>query len=205
MKDQQRTTTSRKYLKLDLTDSTNRALAGYAGRVGTFLAKCSGAAELAGCLDDFLGAVYSLIQARENGFVDRTGPIDIGPVEKRAQRISVGEVRIDGKWIAGFYFNNALFRIAAVQHRILKIVAQTEGNPKTKKEEYVGQLLKSVRPRFPEWTQSNLDLVHKEINGLKHDPKGVHDRREVTFEVAVSAVGELLALLDASNAAKDSD
>jgi len=35
--------------------------------------------------------------------------------------------RTDGLWIAGFYFNNALFRAAAVyHHRLLKVI--TGGN-----------------------------------------------------------------------------
>ncbi|HMD09202.1 MAG TPA: hypothetical protein VKH63_16845 [Candidatus Acidoferrum sp.] len=36
--------------------------------------------------------------------------------------IADGKVRLDGKWIARGYFNNALFRTAAIYHRVLKIV-----------------------------------------------------------------------------------
>jgi hypothetical protein len=36
--------------------------------------------------------------------------------------IVAGKVRLGGKWIARGYFNNALFRTAAIYHRVLKIV-----------------------------------------------------------------------------------
>jgi hypothetical protein len=112
-----------KSVTIDLKDPVYGALAGYAGRIATSLtdARAQADANLAGSLDDFLGVIYSLVQSKQHGFADRTGAIEIKAVEKRAKRISVGEVRTDGKWIAGFYFNNALFRTAAVYHRILKI------------------------------------------------------------------------------------
>jgi hypothetical protein len=93
-------------LSLDLTDPANVALAGYSRRIGTPLTETAVLAntDLAGSLDDFLGAVYALIQAKKHGFTDRTAPIDITAVEKRARMIAVGKVRLDGKWIAGGYF-----------------------------------------------------------------------------------------------------
>ncbi len=111
-------------LSLDLTDPANVALAGYARRIGALLTETAVLTntDLAGSLDDFLGAVYALIQAKQHGFTDRTAPIDITAVERRARMIAAGKVRLDGKWIAGGYFNNALFRTAAIYHRILKIV-----------------------------------------------------------------------------------
>jgi hypothetical protein len=113
-------------LTLDRSDPTYGALSGYAGRIGKLLTTPAVRAnpDLAGSHDDFLGAVYALIQAKKHDFADRTGPIEIAAVEKRAQKIAAGKVRTNGKWVAGFYFNNALFRTAAVQHRILKIITQ---------------------------------------------------------------------------------
>jgi hypothetical protein len=57
--------------------------------------------------------------------------IDIAAAQKRAAQIAGGQLRFDGKWMAGFHFNSALFRIAAVYHRILKIVV---GRPTNRDE-----------------------------------------------------------------------
>ena len=88
-------------LSLDLTDTANVALAGYAGRIATLLTDATVLAntDLAASLDDFLGAVYALIQAKRHGFADRTGPVDITAVEKRARMIAAGKVRLGGKWM----------------------------------------------------------------------------------------------------------
>jgi hypothetical protein len=187
---------NKEILTLDLSDATNGALSGYAGRIGKLLAVPALHADpnLAGALDDFLGVVYSLIQAKQHQFSNRTGPIDITAVEKRAQNIAVGKVRTDGKWIAGVYFNNALFRTAAVQHRVLKVITK-------KNTGWVPELQKEAKSQFPQWASANLDLVHSEVNDLKHTPRGVHDQRTVTYAAAVNAVGELLDLIEAWAAA----
>lgn len=177
-------------LTLDLTDSTHAALSNYAGRIGKLLSAPAVRAnpDLAGSLDDFLGAVDALIQAKQHGFSDRTGPIEIAAVEKRAQRIAAGKVRTDGKWVAGFYFNNALFRISAIYHRVLKSVVGEKA--------YVPVLLPKAQALYPQWVNSKLDKVHNQVNDLKHTPRGVHDERTVTYDDAVAAVAELLVLIE---------
>src|SRR5215467_2621142 len=62
-----------------------------------------------GILDDVLGCIYALIFAREWDFQDRNDrQIEVDKVLKRAHQLSKGEVKTDGKWMAGFQFNNAL-------------------------------------------------------------------------------------------------
>jgi hypothetical protein len=182
-------------LSLDLTNPANGALTDYARRIGALLTKAAVLAntDLAGSLDDFLGVVYALIQAKQYGFTDRTAPIDITAVEKRASMIAAGKVRLDGKWIAGGYFNNALFRTAAIYHRVLKIIVGGNG--------FVPTLLPKAQALYPQWTSHNLDQVHTQVNDLKHTPRGVHDQRTVTFAAAVAAAGELLDLIEAWTAA----
>jgi hypothetical protein len=112
-------------LSLNPEDPTEAALSQCADRIGKLLAAPAirSNPDLEGSLDDFLGAIYALIQAKRHDFTDRVArPIEISAVEKRASQIAAGKVRTEGKWVAGFYFNNALFRTAAVYHRILKIV-----------------------------------------------------------------------------------
>ncbi len=183
------------YLTLDPSDKTYAALSGYASRISKLLTALSVQADpdLAGSLDDFLGAVYALIQAKQQGFADRTGPIQISAVAKRAQMIAAGRVRTDGKWIAGFYFNNALYRTAAIYHRVLKIVVGQKA--------YVPVLLPQAQALYPQWTNAKLGLVHSQVNDLKHTPRGAHDQRTVTYDDAVTAVGELLSLIEAWAAA----
>ncbi len=49
--------------------------------------------------------------------------------------MAVLKLRTEGKWTAGFYFNNALFRTSGVYHRVLKVLT---GNEETEKN--VGEL-----------------------------------------------------------------
>lgn len=95
--------------------------------------------------------------------------------------------------MAGFHFNSALFRTAAVYHRILTIV--------TAQDAYVPVLRTAAQALYPGWTSINLDLVHSQVNDLKHTPRGVHDVRTVTYAGAVNAAGELLDLIEAWRAA----
>lgn len=182
-------------LSLDLSDPIYAALTGYAKRISKLLTApaVQANADAAGSLDDFLGAIYALIQAKQHSFTNRSGPIDITAVEKRAAQIAVGRVRTDGKWIAGFYFNNALFRTAAVYHRFLKVITGKGG--------YVPALRPIAQGLYPSWTTANLDTVHSQVNDLKHTPRGVHDQRSATYAVTVNAIGELLELIESWAAA----
>ena len=108
---------------------------------------------------------------------------------KRAENVADGTVRTSGKWLAGFYFNSALFRIAAAYHRGLKVVSGKETS-----RLYKSDLLKHVEPDFPTWQHSNLDDVYDEVNDLKHTTEGLFNSRNVSQEKASAAVAELLEL-----------
>lgn len=181
---------------LDLNDPTDARLASCARRIGQLLKSPAAAAsaEAQSSLDDFLGAVYALIRAKQEGFRDRPGrTIAIKPVVQRAGRIAAGSLKTDGLWIAGFYFNNALFRTAAVYHRILKVI--TGGNG------FVPALLPTATARYPNWDNTQLSKVHSQVNELKHDPQGVYHGRTVTYEEALTAACDLLDLIEAWAAA----
>lgn len=180
-------------LRIDLTDPAYEALARSAGRIGKLLGEPKISEDLAGSLDDFLGAVYALILAKELGFEDRTNHrIDIDAVRTRAGQIAIGEIRRVGKWMAGFHFNSALFRAAAVYHRMLKIVV---GKPAER--EFVRELRQKATSRYPAWSSRYIHAVHEEVNDLKHTKRGLHDSRKVRYEEAVAGVGELLDLIEA--------
>jgi hypothetical protein len=185
-------------LTLDLNQPTDAALSQCAARIGQLLAAPAVKAnsDVESSLDDLLGAVYGLILAKQKGFQDRpVRPIDIKPVAQRAASIAAGKVKTDGLWIAGFYFNSALFRTAAVYHRILKVVvAQVKDD--------VPKLQSAAIVRYAGWNSIRLNKVYSQVNELKHDPQGVYHGRLVTYQDALTAACDLLDLIEAWTAAK---
>ncbi len=178
-------------LSLHLNDPTEARLAGCAHRIGQFLATptVTANADFESSLDDFLGAIYALIRAKKKNFQDRPGRgIKIKPVALRAARIAVGHVKTDGLWIAGFYFNNALFRIAAVYHRMLKVATGADG--------YVPALQLDALRRYADWNSIRLYKVHTQINELKHEPQGLYHGRLVSYDDALTAACDLLDLVE---------
>jgi hypothetical protein len=170
----------------------------YAGRIAALLQhqQVLSNEALTACVDDLLGAVYTLIFALHHDFDDRPNrlaPKDIQAVLIRAQDMSRGKMRDNGKWTAGFYFSNALFRIAGVYHRLLKVFTM-RGDVKVAVLFPIAKALCGKRNKT--WTDANLALVHKEVNHLKHTENGVIRGRTVTFQEAESAIGELLDLIE---------
>jgi hypothetical protein len=191
-------------LQIALTDGTYQSLAEFGGKLAALLdnSKIQSDPNAVGVLDDLLGAIYSLILARHHHFDDRTDkPIEIPVVKTRASQIQRGDVRVDGKWIAGWHFNSALFRISAVYHRLLKI---STGQPAT--TDHVGKLRPQVealykRWRSAQWSNDRVRAIHEEVNELKHTSQGVHSARTATFEDALAGVGELVDLVEAWSSA----
>ena len=184
---------------IDVNDPSFRSLTCMAGRIAILLetSLASSNAELFSSLDDFVGAVYSMVFARRGGFKERRDQTpELEPPRTRARQLQQGHVRIDGVWMAGFHFNSALYRIAAVYHRVLKLVA-SERALRKRKRPMVDDLLPDVQSRFPNWTHQNLTHVYREVNLLKHERGGIHTTRLVSFDQALGATEELLNLLEA--------
>ncbi|MGH9445471.1 MAG: hypothetical protein ACRD3O_07080 [Terriglobia bacterium] len=179
-------------LSLDLNHPSEARLAGCAHRISQLLAApaVTANADVESSLDDFLGAVYALIRAKKKNFQDRPGRrIKIKPVAQRAARIAAGHVKTDGLWIAGFYFNNALFRTAAVYHRILKVATGTEGHVPTLQLEAVA--------RYAGWNSIRLYKIHNQVNELKHESQDVYHGRLVSYDDPLTAACDLLDLIGA--------
>lgn len=69
-----------------------------------------------------IGAAYSLDKALAIGFADRTGkalPLDFS-IDLHQVSLAISESRDPAPqvWVAGFYFNSALLRLAAVAERV---------------------------------------------------------------------------------------
>jgi hypothetical protein len=190
--------TACQFIELDLKDPTYRRLAKFAGRIKKLLIARPNDPHLRDTLDLFLGAIYALALAKRGGFVDRPKrSTQATAITTRAGDVATGKVRMDGKWMAGFHFNSALFRTAAVYHRLLKIVID---NPKT--GDTVAVLRPEVDRRYLTWTRHqwsriNADWIHGEVTRLKHMPNATLSQRRTKFEHAVDGIDELLNLIEA--------
>jgi len=98
-----------------------------------------------------------------------------------------------GNWTAGYYFNNALLRIAALAEISLKCLF----------EQHTG----FESPRNYRWLANwyekefltkitNLDRTHQEINIFKHEHPRRRQRKVETIEEGLAAFSELLELLN---------
>jgi hypothetical protein len=183
-----------------LNDPAFQQLPRLADRIGRLLdSQPQPKRSLQASLDDLLGAVYSLMYSNHYQYDDRPQPLaqaDISSVVVRAMDMAVLKVRTEGKWTAGFYFNNALFRISSVYHRVLKILT---GNELTEKK--VGELRPIVVKSYEQskgspWENRHVRRLHKEVNELKHASDGIIEGRDVPFTTAIEAVNEMLNLIE---------
>src|SRR5678815_1814452 len=140
-----------RFVEVDLRDSAYRRVSKFANRIEKLLAARPTDPHLRDTLDLFLGVLYALALAKMEGFVDRTkSSTQATAITRRAAVVAAGRIRLDGKWMAGFHFNSALFRIAAVYHRLLKIVVD---NPDT------GEPLMFCAPKPPNDTLGGQDIL----------------------------------------------
>jgi len=139
-------------------------------------------------LDYVIGALYGLMRAIDMGFVDRPAgwhSMYRTNIAKYVGRVLRGD-RINDRWVAGFYFNSAIQRIAACFDRIPKLL-QAKGNGAR------ARMGAANSGTYTKWGE-----VYEEINGYKHDPSGRAAGRSVTLEDAITAFGEVMAFLKAS-------
>lgn len=140
-------------------------------------------------LDLTAGGLASLTLARQHRYQDRPEPLPKDYYEKlceRVERMAAGTVPSRGRWISGYHFNSAIFRIAAVR---VKTRALLKGIDRQNKQRE-GQL----RASLPD---TDFDQLHNEYRELKHGPAGLAAGRQVTFDLAVEALQEVIAVLDA--------
>jgi hypothetical protein len=197
-------TTNQKFLEFQpkvLSDAALQRLPPLAGRIGQLLSSNpQPKRSLQACLDDLLGAVYSLMYAKQYEYDDRPQPLaqaDISNVVVRAKDMAALKLRTEGKWTAGFYFNNALFRTSGVYHRALKILTGNE-----LEEKGLGVLRPLAEKLYEQkkespWENDHVRRLHKEVNDLKHTSDGIIEGRDVPFATATEALEELLNLIEA--------
>ncbi len=144
--------------------------------------------EITDVFDYVVGAQYGLMKAIEIGFVDRPGTwhSTYRPhLPQYVEHIST-QKPVNDLWLAGFYFNSAIKRLAACFDRIPKLLRASGANARER--------MKNVNTgSYAAW-----DKVYGEINAFKHEVAGKAAGRTVSLTEAVKAFEEVIALLKAS-------
>lgn len=181
-------------IRVDPADPEYRPLLNAAGRIDKLLTVAHSRDDqfLRSTLDLLLGAIYSFILAKHSDYAHRTGKVESDKPRTRSRDVESGWIRLDGRWIAGFHFNGAILRIAAVYHRALKIALDVPTS-----RAYVDKLQPQACTRYPSWTDANAGVIHTEVNAIKHEAGGLSDARTATPDHVVQAIDEILKLLEA--------
>jgi hypothetical protein len=173
--------------QINLWDPRLKGLSALAARIAAVVERSKAKEDdsVVAVLDDLLGAVYALVSAVENDFKGKTGKSDFDAVLTRAQQLAKGQVRKDGNWMAGFHFNNALFRISAVFDRLPKAVRGHDAATKA-----------YLKRKGHTWQNKEAQDIRNEVNDIKHKASGVFRRRRRVLEDATRAVEQLLDLAE---------
>ena len=101
-------------------------------------------------------------------------------------------------WMAGFYFNSAIQRIASTFDRVPRMLGA-----KKKKKVVAKRMFTSAKERMAEVNHTPFDKwekVYREVNAFKHDPKGRAAGRKVAMIDAIESFEQILNLLNARKA-----
>ncbi len=143
-------------------------------------------------LDYLVGALYSLANAQELGFKDRPSSY---PAEYSAHlsnyTLNIAEkTQPHASWLAGYFFNSAIQRLAAAYDRIPKLLGARE--KVHSKSISAKQRMKEVNT----YDHANWTKVYDEVNAFKHDISGKGEGRSVTMADVMGAFAETTALLN---------
>jgi len=137
-------------------------------------------------LDYLVGALYGTRRAVEVGFVDRRGPAHstYRPFLTNYPLDIVADRDLNKLWLAGFYFNSGIQRIAATYDRIPNLLGASGRYPKDR--------MKNANNGTPyAW-----NVVYMEVNFFKHAPEGRAKGRTVTLDIALHAMEQAISLLE---------
>ncbi len=135
-------------------------------------------------LDLTVGALVSLVRAGQLGYKERIGKALSAKYYEKLNRLASGMAKgvlpDDRPWLAGYYFNSALFRLGAAREMTSKLLTSLDKRKATK-----GSIV----------TPAGLDRVYDEYCSLKHDLRSLRMGRRVTFEQAMESLSELVYVL----------
>jgi hypothetical protein len=146
-------------------------------------------------LDYVLGALFGLLQAETTGFKERIGgyvPEYHAHVANYAMNLSEGR-QLNSVWLAGFYFNSGIQRLAAAFDRVPKMLGAANKGMVDGKKKPTTARDRMTEVNSGDW--ANWEKVYDEVNAFKHSPEGRATGRTVTMEDAVAASAEVLDLL----------
>ena len=142
----------------------------------------------------FVGAIHSLLLANHHGYKKDTG--DTAQLASWASKLAEpGAAKLDEAFgndevKAGYHFNNALLRIAAVYHKALK---RLFGKDKGLRPALEKALEKRCEALWSKVKDSHLPDIYTRVNALKHDGNDRSGRIEIGK--ATLACERLLCLL----------
>lgn len=144
-----------------------------------------------------VGAIYALSRAEELGYVSKQDAGRGLGMWKEAKLICQTIAKTDalseqGEWLAGYFFNDGIVRIAVAYEHLVREVTAAGDN-----EEYDLEKAKLLGFRDV-WLHSWLP-VRKEMNRLKHKTRKFTDGPLLTYDEAVQALDHLVDALDRSN------
>lgn len=143
-------------------------------------------------LDVLTGAVFALLRARELEYKHRDGQLTNQYLQNlilRLERMQQGKLPQKHGWLAGFYFNSAIQRIAAAGEQLEGILTRCEREARRN-----GKQVKGLAP-LPFLRQ-----VRDEVDRFKHDETGLERGRDVTPSLALDALEEIIGEFDAHKA-----
>jgi len=139
-------------------------------------------------LDVAAGAVFALFRANALGYKHRDGQLSdkyLQNLVTRLQKMGRGQLPQKHGWLAGFYFNSAIQRIAAAGEQLAGILGRLDRQAKRKGEEANTANISLA-----------LDQIRAEVNRFKHDETGLEKGREVTPSLAVEGLFEIIQTLE---------
>jgi hypothetical protein len=143
-------------------------------------------------LDVLTGAVFALLRAGELKYKHRDGQLTAQYLQNltlRLERMAQGRLPRKHGWLAGFYFNSAIQRIAAAGEQLEGILTRCEREAKRDGKQINGLApLRSVRK------------VCDEVDRFKHDETGLERGRDVTPSLAIEALDEIIGKLEGHKA-----
>jgi hypothetical protein len=139
-------------------------------------------------LDVIAGALFALFRAKRLAYKHREGQLSDEYLQNlimRLERMAKGSLPQKHGWLAGFYFNSSIQRTAASGEQLAGILRRLNRRAKHQRN---GLNTPSASPA--------LEQLRKEVNHFKHDETGLERGRNITPELAVMALSEIVHALE---------
>ena len=138
------------------------------------------------------GTVLSLIKANDLSLKDN---LDLGyyyEIDNITKEITEGKLPEMGNWLAGFYFNSALMRLAATYNILLiRMLGKSKGDMRYLQEEAI------KRNKIDKKEAELLENVYLDVNDFEHEGgKFLKKRRTKEIATAIKAGNKLIELLN---------